>query len=451
MKIGIFTRYNDTDNIIEFMKYHYSIGINYILIYNDGSSTKLDECKKHFSKKMFKIVYFKWIDKNDIHTLNYSRHFYENILKILRRKNVDYCFHIDNDEYIVLQETRDHDTNPTHCNNIHNLVKHYQPFDQVYFNWIFFGDNNIYDASNLSTLLDKNNKSEICVSSNEPKVLVNVKTAISASSPHFFDRFNKNRNSIINKNVFNKSGVPLTNRYIPSDNLSVHRPPAYIAHFSIITLKDFYKKRFNHISGSRLAKPNFSSINFKKAIKKNYILIYLLTILKIKKEDFINMTITNPSTLSIIEPFYTMIDLYLKRNKNDSINTTFNKFINENPELYTNSQKTHIINITKDIIIKMINKISITTSASTNPNITTASTNPNITTSASTNPNITTSASTDPNITTASTDPNITTSASTDPNIIILKPDAIKTIFNTINNSTIDEIIEHGLYTPSNQ
>jgi hypothetical protein len=431
MKVGIFTRYNDTDNIIEFMKYHYSIGINYILIYNDGSSNKLDECKKHFSKKMFKIVYFKWINKNDIHTLNYSRQFYKNILNILRRKNVDYCFHIDNDEYIVLQETHDHNNNNhihknhknhnnnLHKNHIHNLVKHYQPFDQLYLNWIFFGDNNIYDASNLSTLLDKNNKSEIFVSSNEPKVLVNVKTAISASSPHFFDRFNKDRNSIINKNVFNESGVPLTNRYIPSENNippvhippvhippvhipPVHRPPVYIAHFSIITLKDFYNKRFNHISGSRLAKPNFSNINFKKAIKKNYILIYLLTILKIKKEDFINMTITNPTTLSILEPFYTMIDLYFKRNKNDSINTTFNNFINDNPELYANSQKTRIINITKNIIIKMINKINIT----------------------------------------------ITTLASTDPYIIILKPEAIKTILNIVNNSTIDEIIKHGVYVP---
>ncbi len=402
MKIGIFTRYNDTDNIIEFMRYHYSIGINYILIYNDGSSTKLDECKKHFSKKMFKIVYFKWIEKNDIHTLNYSRQFYENILKILRRKNVDYCSHIDNDEYIVLQHFN---------NNIHNLVNHYQPFDQIYFNWIFFGDNNIYNASNLSTLLDKNNKSEMFISSDEPKVVVNVKTAISASSPHFFDRFNKDRNSIINKNVFNESGVPLTNRYMPSNNhQSIYKLPAYIAHFSIITLKDFYNKRFNHISGSRLAKPNFSNINFKKAVKKNYILIYLLTILKIKKEDFINMTIlSHMATISIIEPFYTMIDLYLKRNRNDSTNTTFNKFINDNPELYAN-QKTHIINITKDTIIKMINKITINTSASTDPNITTASTNPNI---------------------------------------IILKPDAIKTIFNTINNSTINEILEHGLYTPN--
>jgi hypothetical protein len=377
------------------MKYHYSIGINYILIYNDGSSTKLDECKKHFSKKMFKIVYFKWIDKNDIHTLNYSRQFYENVLKILKRKNVDYCFHIDNDEYIVLQDP----------NNIHILVNHYQPFDQIYFNWIFFGDNNIYDASNLSTLLDKNNKSEMFISSDEPKVLVNVKTAISASSPHFFDRFNKDRNSIINKNVFNESGVPLTNRYMPRNNppvyiSNVNIPPIYIAHFSIITLKDFYNKRFNHISGSRLAKPNFSSTNFKKAIKKNYILIYLLTILKIKKEDFINMIMTNPTTLSIIEPFYTMIDLYLKRNKNDSINPTFNKFINENPELYAN-QKIRIINITKDIIIKMVNKIT------------------------------------------------INTPASTDPNIIILKPEAIRTILNIVNNSTINEILEHGLYTPN--
>ena len=380
MKVGIFTRYNDTDNIIEFMKYHYSIGINYILIYNDGSSNKLDECEKHFPKNMFKIVYFKWIDKNDIHVLNYSRSFYKSILKILKRKNVDYCFHIDNDEYIVLQQFN---------NNIHNLVNHYKPFDQVYFNWIFFGDNNIYDASNLSTLLDKNNKSEVFISSDEPKVLVNVKTAISASSPHFFDRFNKDKHTIINKNVFNESNVPLINRYKLVGDVNINDLPIYIAHFSIITLKDFYKKRFNHISGSRLAKPNFKSINFKNGVKNNYILIYLLTILKIKKEDFIKMIGIDSNLNTIIEPFYTMIDLYLKRNKNNSTNTVFNKFINDNPALYTNHQK-RIINITKDIIIKMITKIKIKNT---------------------------------------------------------LTFEAIDILVNTVNNSTMEEIIADGLYT----
>jgi hypothetical protein len=394
MKVGIFTRYNDTDNIIEFMKYHYSIGINYILIYNDGSSNKLDECKKHFSKDMFKIVYFKWIDKNDIHKLNYSRQFYENILKILRKKNVDYCFHIDNDEYIVLQKFI----------NIHQLVNHYKPFDQVYFNWIFFGDNNIYTSSTLSTLLDKNNKSEMFVSSDEPKVLINVKTAISASSPHFFDRFNKDkRTNIINKNVFNKSGVPLTNRYKPYNNhdVYIYDIPAYIAHFSIVTLKDFYKKRFNHVSGSRLAKPLFNNNNFINAVKKNYILIYLLTILKIKKEDFSNMITTSPSPpsppllASIIDPFYTMIDLYLKRNRNECTNTTFNKFINNNPELYAYHHQKCIINITKDIIIKMINKINTTKTT------------------------------------------------------FKLTQEATKVIVDTINNSTMEEIVEYGLYSPA--
>jgi hypothetical protein len=410
MKVGIFTRYNDTDNIIEFMKYHYSIGINYILIYNDGSSNKLENCKKHFSKNMFKIVYFKWIEKNDINILNYSRQFYESILKILKKKDVDYCFHIDNDEYIVLQQ----------FNNVVNMINYYKPFDQVYFNWIFFGDNNIYNASSLTTLLDKNNKSEIVVSSNEPKVIINVKTAISAKSPHFFDKFNKDKTNIINKNVFNQSGIPLMNRYQPNNafntinkSVDISKLPVYIAHFSIITLKDFYKKRFNHISGSRLAKPNFSNIDFKNTIKENYVLIYLMTILKIKKEDFINMTIFtssssntafNTNTTTIIDPFYTMIDLYLKRNKNTITNTFFSKFINDNPELYHLSKVPiiSIVNITKNIIIKMINKI-------------------------------------------ISTESNKLIS---DSKKLILTPYATKVIMNTINNSTIEDILEYGLYTP---
>ena len=134
----------------------------------------------------------------------------------------------------------------------------------------------------------------------------------------------------------------------------------------------------------------FSNINFKNAVKNNYILIYLLTILKIKREDFIKMIVPNNDLNTIIEPFYTMIDLYLKRNMNNYINTIFNKFINDNPSLYIN-QKKNIINITKDIIIKMIIKIKIKNT---------------------------------------------------------LTMDAINKLLNTIKNSTIEDIIEHGLYTP---
>lgn len=392
MKIGIFTRYNDTDNIIEFMKYHYSIGINYILIYNDGHSNKLEICKKHFPKNMFKIVYFKWIEKNDINMLNYSRKFYEGILKILKKKDIDYCFHIDNDEYIVLQ----------HFNNVVDMVNYYKPFDQIYLNWIFFGDNHIYNASSLTTLLNLNSKSEMIVSSDEPKVIINVKTTISANSPHYFDRFNKDKSklNIIIKNVFNESGLPIKNRYIPhtktNNSLHITDLPVYIAHFSIITLKDFYKKRFNHISGSRLAKPTFSNIQFKNIIKKNYVLIYLLTILKIKEEDFINIFTKNKNALlikgditDIIGPFYTMIDLYLKRNKNTITNNIFNKFINDNPEMYTHVpsvQDSKSVYITKHIIIKMVNKITLS-----------------------------------------------------------INKDYI---INVINNSTIEDILEFGLYTP---
>jgi hypothetical protein len=84
-----------------------------------------------------------------------------------------------------------------------------------------------------------------------------------------------------------------------------------------------------------------------------------------------------------------MIDLYLKRNKNNSTNTVFNKFINDNPALYTNQQK-RIINITKDIIIKMITKIKIKNT---------------------------------------------------------LTFEAIDILVNTVNNSTMEEIIADGLYT----
>jgi hypothetical protein len=86
-----------------------------------------------------------------------------------------------------------------------------------------------------------------------------------------------------------------------------------------------------------------------------------------------------------------MVDLYLKRNKNDSINNIFNKFINDNPDLY-NKSDTNVINITKDIIIKMIIKIKIKNT---------------------------------------------------------LTIETINMLLNTVKNSTIEEIIVHGLYTPA--
>lgn len=51
MKVAIFTRFNDNKNIIEFMKYHYSIGIDKIFIYNDGKCN-IEKFAKNISQRL---------------------------------------------------------------------------------------------------------------------------------------------------------------------------------------------------------------------------------------------------------------------------------------------------------------------------------------------------------------------------------------------------------------
>lgn len=397
MKIAIFTRFNDNNNIIEFMKYHYSIGIHKIFIYNDGKSNIEKICKEHFPKNkdndykyLFDIFYYDWIKKNDIITLNTSNKFYESVIERIKEHNIDYLIHVDTDEYITLQK----------FDNINKLINHYKPFDQLYLNWVFFGDSNIYKVIydkpinhkpinhkkdktflNLEPLLHINNMSDNKISSNDIKSIINLKTCISARNPHYFYKFNI-KNPII-KDIFNNI-QPLGPTIIlkgPNGcewkNESINELPCYLSHFVCITCSDFFNRRYHYKYGYRTSRLieeyqhiPISTLNIKKFLKMHLKFIISSSLLSLSLEKIIEKINLNKDKFNeccvageniLGNIVYNISCFYNSHNKNIIKNEHFNNFVKNNNNMY--KQNVSIIpitnNITDDIIDDIIMPVEI--------------------------------------------------------------------------------------------
>lgn len=382
MKVAIFTRFNDNRNIIEFMKYHYSIGINKIFIYNDGNCNIEKICKKYFPKTKdnnytypFDIFNYDWIDKNDIVTLNTSIKFYESVIMHVKKSGYgDYLIHIDTDEYITLQK----------FNNIHELIKHYKPFDQLYLNWVFWGDSNIYkvdynhgstgtsnsanstgnstnststgNSTTISTIsnnkswlqlepiLHINKLSDDRISSNDIKSIVNLKTCISARNPHYFNKFTVS-NPIV-KDIFNNIQPLAPTIQLKGvggsiwKNESLEELPCYISHFICITCYDFFHRRFHYKHGyrtSRLIDEYKNEINIKEFLKHNISFLIKCSLLALSLEQIIGIIGDNNNNYNyfgnkekLAEFIYKISSFYNSHNKNIITNDHFKEFIDSN-------------------------------------------------------------------------------------------------------------------------
>ena len=388
MKVAIFTRFNDNRNIIEFMKYHYSIGIDKIFIYNDGSINIEKLCQKYFSKTKdnnykypFDIFTFDWIKKNDIVTLNTSTKFYESVINHINNlssidglsnidglnnidelSNIDYLIHIDTDEYITLQK----------FNNIHELINHYKPFDQLYLNWVFFGGSNIYkviyndntknkDLFQLEPILHINKLSDDRISSNDIKSIVNLKTCISARNPHYFNKFTVS-NPIV-KDIFNNI-QPLSSTIQlkgPDGNIwkndSLNELPCYLSHFICITCYDFFYRRYHYKHGyrtGRLIDEYKGEVNIKHFLKYNMLFIIKCSLLALSLEQIIDIISKNndyncySNKEKLGEFIYKISSFYNSHNKNIITNNHFKKFVNSNKK-FLYSDKITIKMIQKDL------------------------------------------------------------------------------------------------------
>ena len=409
MRVAIFTRFNDNKNIIEFMKYHYSIGIDKIFIYNDGLCNIERICQKYFPKTKennytypFDIFYYNWIDKNDIVTLNTSIRFYELVINRVKNYNdkfgsIDYLVHIDTDEYITLKK----------FNNVHELINHYKPFDQLYLNWVFFGDSNIYKVvyndSNkkehrngkwlhLEPILHINRLSDDRISSNDIKSIVNLKTCISARNPHYFTKFTVSDPII--KDVFNNIQPlsPTIQLKGPDGSIwkndSLDELPCYLSHFICITCHDFFYRRFHYKHGYRTSRlvEEYKGKDVKDFLKYNLNFIIKCSLLGLLLEQIklhihgpLELVSRNYNALELVDKNYNALELvdrnynnalelvsgnynnalelaqlvykissfYNSHNKNIITNEHFSNFVKNNSDMY--NIKTKIIMIKKDI------------------------------------------------------------------------------------------------------
>lgn len=188
MRIGVYVRCKDEQNIIEFIEHYYNLGFDFIVFLDHNSKKPIQEV---IIDKKYENKYYILRTEGSMRELNCGVFFKNNILPILE-KYMDYCLYVDMDEYIVIKK----------FNNIKDAIETYMPFDMLKINWLGFGDNNIdyiEDISNIKKIftrsapkLDKHVKSLAKVSS--------INTCNTEISPHVFCLKN---NSII-KNVKNE-------------------------------------------------------------------------------------------------------------------------------------------------------------------------------------------------------------------------------------------------------
>ena len=128
---------NEHEYLDDFIKYHLSIGINHIFVFEDyGTKThkeitdkykdvtlfSVDEIKK-VSEEAEKIINKKILNKNVLQPvfMKYG------ILYIKQNYNYNWCFAIDIDEYIT-------------CNgNVNTMMQHYHLYDGILLQWENFG------------------------------------------------------------------------------------------------------------------------------------------------------------------------------------------------------------------------------------------------------------------------------------------------------------------------
>jgi hypothetical protein len=251
---ALFVRCKKEYNINEWILYHLNIGFSHIYIYDDFVTSELSvrTCiDKYIPLDKYTIIDKHMIKINRTLGLN-SKLFYDEIFKIIKKKNHKYLMHIDMDEYLCLHNK---------FNDINQFILHYEPFDHLYINWCLYGNSNNKSLPEITnkpyTLLDKFIYSNDKLS-NHGKSIVKINSLRTAYNPHFFlmksnavykDAWN-NKYTNLHESLFGLCNGKITANQC---NLLNDMDITYIAHYVIQTTERFVKRRFSLDSGRRHA------------------------------------------------------------------------------------------------------------------------------------------------------------------------------------------------------
>ena len=114
---------NEQNYLEEWIKYHLNLGIDHIFIFEDiGSKSHYEITSKYNKVSLNNINILRPIDKCELRQIAY---FQEAIQWIKNNYNYDWCFAIDCDEYITLEDK----------NNIKSILDLYSDYDAVMLQW----------------------------------------------------------------------------------------------------------------------------------------------------------------------------------------------------------------------------------------------------------------------------------------------------------------------------
>ena len=146
---------NEHEYLDEWIKYHLDLGIDYIFIFEDIDSNSHKEITDKYDNVLLKNVTFLFNEKgiSKIHDLKTRKNanpqhiYFKGALNYIKKKyDFDWCFVIDNDEFITLEEGKT-------LNDVLNL---YSEYDAFLMQWKCFGANGYinkpdYEKGTVST------------------------------------------------------------------------------------------------------------------------------------------------------------------------------------------------------------------------------------------------------------------------------------------------------------
>lgn len=141
---------NEHEYLNEWIQYHLNLGIDYIFIFEDIDSDSHKEITDKYDKVFLKNITFLFNEK-EIKKIKESKtskiqgniqHMYykTGISYIKKQYNFDWCFVIDNDEFITLEKGK----------NLTNVLSLYNNYNAVILQWKCYGANGYVNKPDYS-------------------------------------------------------------------------------------------------------------------------------------------------------------------------------------------------------------------------------------------------------------------------------------------------------------
>lgn len=228
MKVALYLHVKNEHRLVELINHYMYLGFDHFIIYDDNSDIPVFRMLKmnHFDLSKFSVMNHNY---NNSEELRNQRHWANIIIPVLTKKNIDYLLFIDADEILFIKN----------FTNIKDFINHYSPFDIIYINWVWFGEN-IRNNDSLSIINTFNKCEEKIWKSGKSLVKVSsldIQNQDKYICPH---SLNIKPNSI-HKDINNKVLIGYEEAY--HTNMKTKDAPIYLAHYILQDIETFISRK----------------------------------------------------------------------------------------------------------------------------------------------------------------------------------------------------------------